>query len=71
MQHFEAEPWQARCEALLPILQAAINITHGSKFLLRGKGDSVLIPCREYEALYEAVESYRLAAEREQKHETI
>jgi hypothetical protein len=51
--------------ALLPILQAAAKITHSPKFQLRGKGDTVLIPSKEYEDLYEAVESYRLAAEKE------
>ena len=63
------EPWQARAEAMMPILQAALNMTHSPKFQLKGKGDTVLIPIKEYEALYDAVEAFRLAAEQEAKRE--
>jgi hypothetical protein len=59
------ELWELRAEALLPVLQAAARITHSPKFQVKHKGDAVLIPNKEYEDLCEAVESYRLAADRE------
>jgi len=62
----DSEPWQERAEALLPILQAAVAVTHNPNFKLSSKNGKVLIPQGEYEALYEAVEAYRLAAEQEQ-----
>lgn len=63
----DPELWQVRAEALLPILQAAVKITHNPNFSISGKAGAVLIPQKEYEALCEAVETFRLAAKQEQE----
>lgn len=61
-----SELWRVRAEALLPVLQAAIEITHSPNFAI-SKNGAVLIPRKEYEALHQAVEAFRLAAGQEQE----
>ena len=62
--------WRLRAEALLPVLKAAIGLTHGNHFELLSKSGDIIVPKDRYRALQRSVQNYLDLAEQESSSES-
>lgn len=59
------EIWEVRARALLPILQAAIDLTQGVFDLKGSSTNQTIVPAKQYEVLRQVVTEYLKAAKQE------